>query len=131
MDGDKRRFCWVVFDRGMDAQPPLPAPTGTTAISVLGSAHITPEGVLNPCEMDVTVNWRRPSVCEMTDPVLSPIAYLVERTDAGAPDTGPYHLATQRAFEEGAEPEAVPAMIADPTEGPPRFATVGRRRRRA
>ena len=62
---------------------------------------MTPDGVLNPCEMDVTVNWRRPSVCEMTDPVSSPIAYLVERTDAGAPDTGPYHLATLPRVREG------------------------------
>ena len=85
--------------------------------AVPGSAHLTPDGVLNPCEMDVTVNWRRPSVCELTDPVRSPIAYLVERTDADAPDTGPYHLATRRAFEEGGEPEVVPAMIADPTKG--------------
>ena len=31
MDGDKRVFCWVVFDRGMEAQPALPAPTGIAA----------------------------------------------------------------------------------------------------
>ena len=123
VDGEKRRFCWVVFDRGMDAQPALPAPTAAVATALPGSAHVDPDGVVNPCEMDVTVNWRRPSVCELTDPVLSPIAYLVERTDAGAPDTGPYHLATRRAFEAGAEPEVVPAMIADPDEGAPRFAT--------
>ena len=122
IDGVKRRFCWVVFGRGMEAQPVLPAPTGAAATSMPGSAHVTPDGTLNACEMDVTLNWRRPSVCEMTDPVLSPIAYLVERTDPGAPNTGPYHLATQRAFEEGAEPEAVTAMIADPAEGPERFA---------
>jgi len=123
VDGEKRRFCWVVFDRGMDTQPALPAPTAAAATAAPGSAHVDPDGILNPCEMDVTVNWRRPSVCELTDPVLSPIAYLVERTDAGAPATGPYHLATRRAFEAGAEPEVVPAMIADPAEGAPRFAT--------
>ena len=101
VDGDKRVFCWVVFDRGMEAQPALPAPTEITGTSVPGSAHMTPDGVLNPCEMDVTVNWRRPSVCEMTDPVLSPIAYLVERTDAGAPDTGPYRSRDAARVREG------------------------------
>lgn len=119
---DKHRFCWVAFDLGLETQLALPAPTGVTAAAAPGSAHRTADGVLNPCEMDVTVNWRRPSVCELTDPVRSPIAYLVERTDADAPATGPYRLVTRRAFEQGGEPEVVPAMIADSTEGPPRFA---------
>ena len=35
------------------------------------SAHVTPDGVLNPCEMDVVVNWRRPSVCEIADAIRS------------------------------------------------------------
>ena len=80
------------------------------------------DGILNPHEMDVTVNWRRPSVCELTDPVRSPIAYLVERTDADAPDTGPYRLVTRRTFDPGGEPEVVPAVIADQEDGSPRFA---------
>ncbi len=122
IDGEKRRFCWVIFDRGAVARPPLPAPTGTLASAIPGAAHVDADGGLNPFEMDVTVNWRRPSLCEQTDPLLSPIAYLVERTDAGAPDSGPYHFATRRAFEAGAEPEVVPAMIADPETGPSRFA---------
>ena len=79
--------------------------------------------MLNPCEMDVVVNWRRPSVCEIADAIRAPIAYLVERTGAGAPDSGPYALVTRRAFEKGGEPEVVPAMIADPEVGPPRFAS--------
>ena len=123
IDGDKRRFCWIVFDRGPETQPALSAPTNTAATAIASSAHVTPEGILNPCEMDVTVNWRRPSVCELTDPLAMPIAYLVERTDVGAPDTGPYHLVTKRAFEEGGTPEVVPAMIADPDDGTTRFAS--------
>ncbi len=121
--GEKQRFCWVAFDLGLETQPALPAPTGIAAKSAPGTAHVTADGVLNPCEMDVTVNWHRPPACVLADPARSPIAYLVERTDANAPDTGPYHLATRRAFEDGGEPEVVPAMIADPTEGPPRFAS--------
>jgi hypothetical protein len=123
IDGVKRTFCWVVFDRGMEVQPVLPAPTAVAATSVPGSAHVDPDGVVNPFEMDVNVNWRRPSACESNDPVRTPIAYLVERTTSGAPSTGPYDLVTRRAFEAGAEAEVVPAMIADSDEGPLRFAT--------
>lgn len=115
-------FCWIAYDLGLDEQPALPAPTEVAATALPGSAHVTFEGTYNPCEMDVTVNWRRPSVCELTDAVQSPLAYLVERTEAGASPAGPYSLVNRRAFEEGAEPEVVPAMIADPSEGPPRFA---------
>lgn len=122
VDGLKKTFCWVVFDRGMETQPVLSPPTEVAATSVPGSAHVDVDGVLNPFEMDVTVDWRRPSACESNDPVRSPIAYLVERTASGAPATGPYRLVTRRAFEAGAEPEVVPAMIADSDEGPLRFA---------
>ncbi len=121
IDGEKRRLCWVVYDRGPETQPALPAPTNVAATARPGAAHLTPDGVLNPFEMDVTVNWRRPSVCDLTDTVRSPIAYLVERTDVDAADTGPYELVTRRAFESGGDPEVVPAMIADPEEGEPRF----------
>jgi hypothetical protein len=123
VDGDKRRFCFIVFDRGAEAQPALAAPTGPAATAMPGSAHMTPDGVLNPCEMDVVVNWRRPSVCEVADALRTPMAYLVERTDAGAPDSGPYHLVTKRAFEAGGEPEVVPAIIADADDGSQRFAS--------
>ena len=123
IEGEKRRFCFIVFDRGPEAQPALTAPAGTVATAMPGSAHVTPDGVLNPCEMDVVVNWRRPSVCEIADAIRAPIAYLVECTGAGAPDSGPYALVTRRAFEKGGEPEVVPAMIADPEDGPPRFAS--------
>ena len=122
VDGEKRRFCWIVFDQGLQPQPALPAPTDVSASARPGSAHVTPDGVLNPCEMDVMVDWQRPTICQGTDPLRTPIAYLVERTAAGASDSGPYALVTQRAFEAGAPPEAVPAMIADPEEGAPRFA---------
>lgn len=123
LGGEKQRLCWVAFDLGVQPQPPLAPPEGVAATALPGSAHVTADGILNPCEMDVTVNWRRPSVCELSDPVTSPVAWLVERTDAGMPDSGPYRLATRRAFEEGGEPEVVPAMIADPSEGAPRFAS--------
>lgn len=123
IDGEKQRFCWVVFDRGLEAQPGLPAPTNVAATARPGAAHHTPDGVLNPFEMDVAVNWRRPSVCELTDPVLSPIAYLVERTDVDAPASGPYQLVTRRAFEAGGNAEVVLAMIAYPDIGEPRFAS--------
>jgi hypothetical protein len=121
IDREERRLCWVIYDRGLDTQPALPAPTNVAATSRPGAAHLTPDGVLNPFEMDVTVNWRRPTVCELTDPARSPIAYLVERTDVDDPDTGPYRLVTHRAFEAGGQAEVVPAMIADPDEGAPRF----------
>ena len=121
IDREERRLCWVIYDRGLDAQSALPAPMNVAATSRPGAAHLTPDGVLNPFEMDVTVAWRRPTVCELTDPVRSPIAYLVERTDVDGPDAGPYRLVTHRAFEAGGEPEVVPAMIADPEEGAPRF----------
>ncbi len=121
IDGEKRRLCWVIYDRGLETQPALPAPTNVAATARPGAAHLTPDGVLNPFETDVTVNWRRPSVCDLTDPVRSPIAYLVERTDVDAADSGPYRLVTRRAFEAGGDPEVVPAMIADPEEGEPRF----------
>jgi hypothetical protein len=121
IDGEKRRLCWVIYDRGLETQPALPAPTNVAATARPGAAHLTPDGVLNPFEMDVTVNWRRPSVCDLTDPVRSPIAYLVERTDVDAPDSGPYRLVTRRAFEAGGDPEVVPAIIADTDEGEPRF----------
>lgn len=120
--GDKHSFCWVAFDLGQDKQPALLAPTDITATAEPGAAHVTADGVSNPCEMDVIVGWRRPTSCELNDPQRSPIAYLVERTDVDAPAAGPYHLLTRRAFEKGDEPEVVPAMIADPTEGPVRFA---------
>jgi hypothetical protein len=123
VNGEKRRFCFIVFDRGPEAQPALAAPTGPSATAMPGSAHVTPDGVLNPCEMDVVVNWRRPSVCEVTDALRTPMAYLVERTDAGAPGSGPYHLVTKRAFEAGGEPEVVPAIIADADDGAERFAS--------
>jgi hypothetical protein len=121
IDGEKRRLCWVVYDRGVETQPALPAPTNVAATARPGAAHLDPDGVLNPFEMDVTVNWHRPSVCELTDPVQSPIAYLVERADVDAADSGPYRLLTRRAFEAGGDPEVVPAMIADPEEGDSRF----------
>lgn len=123
IDGEKRRLCWVIYDRGPEAQPALPAPTNVAATARPGAAHVMPDGVLNPFEMDVMVDWRRPSVCDLTDPVRSPIAYLVERTDVDGPDTGPYRLVTRRSFEAGAPPEVVPAIIADPDEGEPRFAS--------
>jgi hypothetical protein len=123
IDGENRRICWVIYDRGLETQPALPAPTNVTATARVGAAHMTSDGVLNPFEMDVTLNWRRPSVCELTDPVRSPIAYLVERTAVDAPAAGPYELVSRRRFEPGDEPEVVPAMIADPDEGEPRFAT--------
>ena len=123
IDGERRRLCWVIYDRGLEHQPPLPAPTSVAATARVGAAHLTADGVLNPFEMDVTLNWRRPSVCELTDPVRSPIAYLVERTAADAPAAGPYELVSRRVFEPGGEPEVVPAIIADPDEGEPRFAT--------
>ena len=80
---------------------PCPAPTNVAATARIGAAHLTADGVLNPFEMDVTVNWRRPSVCELTDPVRSPIAYLVERTAVDAPAAGPYDLISRRRFEPG------------------------------
>ena len=123
LDGEKRRLCWVVYDRGLEAQPALDPPSNVTATSRIGAAHVTPDGVLNPFEMDVTVNWRRPSVCELTDPIRSPVAYLIERTPVDAPAAGPYELISRRRFEPGAEPEVVPAIIADPDEGEPGFQT--------
>jgi hypothetical protein len=123
IDGEKRSLCWVIYDRGIEAQPALPAPTNVAATARIGAAHMTPDGVLNPFEMDVTVNWRRPSVCELTDSVRSPIAYLVERTAVDAPAAGPYELISRRRFEPGGDLEVVPAIIADPDEGEPRFAT--------
>jgi hypothetical protein len=120
---EKRSLCWVIYDRGPEAQPTLPAPTNVTATAHPGAAHLAPGGVLNPFEMDVTVNWRRPSICELADPVRSPIAYLLERTEVDAADSGPYRLVTRRAFQAGDEPEVVPTMIADPEEGAPRFAS--------
>lgn len=122
IDGVKQTFCWVVFDRGMETQPALPAPTAVVATAMPGSAHVDADGVLNPCEMDVSVGWRRPTACESNDPTQSPISYLIERTAAGAPVAGPYDLVSRRAFERGGEPEVVPAMIADSDEGPQRFA---------
>jgi hypothetical protein len=123
IDGEKRRLCWIVYDRGLEAQPALPVPANVAATARIGAAHMTPDGVLNPFEMDVTVDWRRPSVCELTDPVRSPIAYLLERTAVDAPAAGPYELISRRRFEPGGEFEVVPAIIADPDEGEPRFAT--------
>lgn len=114
---DKVRFCWVAFGLGMQAQPALPEPTSVRATAQPGGAHVTPEGALNPCEMDVVVGWRRPTVCELNDPVRSPVAYLVERTDVDGPGTGPYHLLNSRVFEEGGEPEVAPAMIVDMADG--------------
>jgi hypothetical protein len=122
IDGEKQQLSWIIYDRGLEVQPPLPAPTAAAATAMVGAAHVTADGILNPHEMDVTVDWRRPSVCELTDPVRSPIAYLVERTDADAPAAGPYRLVTRRTFEPGGEPEVVPAVIADPEDGDPRFA---------
>ena len=122
VDGELRRFGWIIYDRGLEVQPAVPAPINVAASAQVGAAHVDVDGVLKPFEMDVTVNWRRPSVCDLTDPVRSPIAYLVERTDVDGPATGPYRLLTRRAFEAGGEPEVVPAMIADPDEGEPRFA---------
>jgi hypothetical protein len=113
----------VIYDRGLESQPALPVPTNVSAASRIGAAHVMPDGVLNPFEMDVTLDWRRPSVCELTDPVRSPIAYLVERTDVDAPHTGPYELLTRESFEPGGEPEVVPAMIVDPEDGSPRSAS--------
>lgn len=115
-------FCWIAYDLGLDEQPLLPPPTEAVATARPGSAHVTFEGKYNPCEMDVVVGWRRPSLCELSDAVQSPVSYLIERTEAGAPASGPYRLVNLRAFEKGGEPEVVPAMIVDPTEGPPRFA---------
>jgi hypothetical protein len=123
IDDEKQTLCWVVYDRGLEAQPALLAPTNVSAAARIGAAHVMPDGVLNPFEMDVTVDWRRPSVCELTDPVRSPIAYLVERTEIDGVDTGPYRLVTRRSFEPGGEPEAVPAIIADPEVGAPRPAS--------
>jgi hypothetical protein len=123
IDGEKRRLAWVIYDRGLEAQPTLPTPTNVVAATRIGAAHVMPDGTFNPHEMDVTVGWRRPSVCELAEPVRTPIAYLVERTDADDPDTGPYRLVTRRSFEPGGEPEAVPAIIADPDDGAPRFAS--------
>jgi hypothetical protein len=123
IEGEKRRLCWVIYDRGVEPQPALPVPTNVAATTRIGAAHVNPDGVLNPFEMDVTVNWRRPSVCELTDPVRSPIAYLVERTAVDAPAAGPYELLSRRRFEPGGALEVVPAMIADPDEGEPRFQT--------
>ncbi len=121
IDGEKHRLCWVAFDRGLDPQPALAAPTNVSATARPGAAHLDADGTLNPFEMDVTVNWRRPSACELTDPVRSPIAYLVERTGVDDPSSGPYQLVSRRAFEAGGSPEVVPAMIADPDGGPVRF----------
>ncbi|MCD2441546.1 hypothetical protein LQ757_04560 [Agromyces sp. SYSU K20354] len=123
IDGEHVRLCWVAYDRGLEAQPGLPAPIGVAATARPGAAHVGPDGVLNPFEMDVTVAWRRPTACDLTDPVRSPIAYLVERTDADAPDAGPYRLVSRRVFEPGGEPEVVPAVIADPESGDPAFAS--------
>jgi hypothetical protein len=115
-------FRWIAYDLGVEEQAPLPAPVEPTATARPGSAHITFEGAYNPCEMDVAVGWRRPSVCELADPLLAPLAYLIERTAAGAPASGPYNLLNRRAFEKGGSEEVVPAMIADASEGPERFA---------
>lgn len=120
---DKVRFCWVAFGLGMQPQPALPEPTSVRATAQAGGAHVTPDGVVNPCEMDVVVGWRRPTVCELSDPVRSPIAYFVERTEVDGPDTGPYHLLNRRVFEEGGEPEVVPAVIVDVADGPERLAS--------
>ncbi len=116
------QFCWITYDHGLEEQPALPAPTGVFATARAGGAHIDFTGAYNPCEMDVVLGWRRPSACELNVPVRSPISYLIERTKAGDPAAGPYELVNRRAFEKGAEPEVVPAMIVDQTEGPQRFA---------
>lgn len=123
IDEEKQTLCWVIYDRGLEAQTALPAPSNVTAAPRIGAAHDMPDGALNPFEMDVTLNWRRPSVCELTDPVRSPIAYLVERTEVDGTDTGPYQLLTRQSFEPGGEPEVVPAIIADPEDGSPRSAS--------
>ena len=34
IDGEKRRFCFIVFDRGPEAQPGLTAPAGTVATAI-------------------------------------------------------------------------------------------------
>ena len=81
------------------------------------AAHVTPDGVLNPFEMDVTSTGGGRRSARSTDPVRSPIAYLVERTEVERAGHGPYALVTRRAFETGGEPEVVPAMIADPEDG--------------
>lgn len=121
IDGEDRRLGWVIYDRGLETQPALPAPIGVGATPRPGAAHVDPDGVLNPYEMDVMVNWRRPSVCELADPVQSPIAYLVDRSEVDAPETGPFELVTRRTFEAGGDAEMVLAMIADPGDGDPRF----------
>ncbi|SFR94938.1 hypothetical protein SAMN04487846_1056 [Microbacterium sp. cf046] len=121
IDGEKKSLSWIIYDRGLEAQPPLPPPTATAATPRIGAAHVMADGILNPFEMDVTVDWRRPSVCELADPVRSPIAYLIERTAADDPATGPYRLVTRRTFEAGGVPEVVPVVIADPDDGAPRF----------
>jgi hypothetical protein len=115
--GVKIRFCWMAFGRGMRPQPALPEPTDVTATAQPGGAHVTTAGVLNPYEMDVAVGWRRPTDCELNDPVRSPVAYLLERTDVDGPATGPYRLLSSRAFDEGGEPEVVPAIIVDTVVG--------------
>lgn len=111
------RFCWIAFNLAPEPQSALPAPTDVTATSRPGGARTTVDGVRNPFEMDVVIGWRRPAVCELADPLRMPISYLIERTDVDGAAAGPYHLLTRRVFERGGEPEVVPAMITDSTDG--------------
>lgn len=110
---DKLTLCWIAFDLTPGPQPPLAAPAGLTATAFAGSAYVAPDGTVDRHQMDVGVRWARPTACDLTRPELAAAAWLVERTAAGAPPTGPYTLLTQREFEDGAGPEVTPVVLTE------------------
>jgi len=113
VEGDKLTLCWIVFGLTPGPRPPLAAPTGVTATAFAGSAHVEPDGTVDRHQMDVGVRWARPSACDLTRPELAAAAWLLERTAAGAPASGPYELLSQREFEQGAKPEATPVVLTE------------------
>jgi hypothetical protein len=111
------QLCWVVFGVAPAAQPSLAAPLGVTATAIPGASRVAADGTVDRFQMDVGVRWRRPTRCDLTDPLHAAAVYFVERTGAGAPVFGPYRLVNQRVFEEGGKPEPTPLLLVESHAG--------------
>lgn len=110
---ERPSLCWVTFGAAAEPQPPLAPPAGLSATAFAGTSRVSADGTIDRHQMDVGLRWERPSPCDLAEPSRSSLAWLVERTAAGAPASGPYERLSRRRFDEGGPLEETPLMLAE------------------